>query len=152
MSWNLELTRCTNIKIYSQDFFFVPPRAPCRAFKNHIMKSTASPVQHKTAHICIPHAVCFAVSKYEEALTFTLLGDLEVFLAAQHHGLQHLMRRHVGLEVSRIPKLTHQLPKPLHQQKHDVARRPADPPVVFLFQEVVPQGRDIGEGLRKQWK
>lgn len=88
------------------------------------------------------------MSKHEEALTFTLLGDLEVFLAAQHHGLQHLMGRHVGLEVSRIPKFTHQLPKPLHQQKHDVARRPADVPVVFLFQEVVPQGRDIGEGLR----
>lgn len=33
---------------YLQGFFFVPPRAPCRAFKNQVMKSTASPAGHKT--------------------------------------------------------------------------------------------------------
>lgn len=45
---------------------------------------------------------------------FTLLGNLEVLLAAKHHSLQHLMGRHVGLEVSRIPKFAHQFTKPLH--------------------------------------
>lgn len=33
---------------YSHGFFFVPPRAPCRAFKNHVIKSTASPAEQKT--------------------------------------------------------------------------------------------------------
>lgn len=33
---------------YLHVFFFVPPRAPCRAFKNHVMKSTASPAEQKT--------------------------------------------------------------------------------------------------------
>lgn len=80
----------------------------------------------------------------------TLLGDLEVLLAAQDYCLQHLMGRHVSLEISRIPKFTHELAKPLHQQEHDVAGWPADSPVVLLLQEIVPQGRDIGEGLRKR--
>lgn len=31
----------------SHGFFFVPPRAPCRAFRNHVMKSTASPANKK---------------------------------------------------------------------------------------------------------
>lgn len=84
--------------------------------------------------------------------TITLLGNLEVLLAAQHHGLQHLVGRHVGLEVSRIPKFTHELPEPLHQQKHDVSWWPADPPVVFLLQEVVPQGRNVGKGLSSKRK
>lgn len=94
--------------------------------------------------------MCYTIFKYEYTLIFTLLGDLEVFLAAQDYCLQHLMGRHVSLEVSWIPKLTHELAEPLHQQEHDVTGRPADSPVVLLFQEIVPQRRDIGEGLRKR--
>lgn len=59
------------------------------------------------------------------------------------------MGRHVGLKVSWIPKFTHKLAEPLHEQEHDVAGWPADSPVVLLLQEIVPQGRDIGEGLRE---
>ena len=76
-----------------------------------------------------------------------MLGDLEVLLAAQHHGLQHLVGRHMGLEVSGVPKFAHQLAKPLHEQEHDVAGWPADSSVVFLFQEIVPQWRNIGQSL-----
>lgn len=82
----------------------------------------------------------------------TLLGDLEGLLAAQHHSLQHLVRRHVGLEVPRVPQLAHELAKPLHQEEHDVARRPADAPVVLLLQEVVPQRGHIGQRLEKRQK
>lgn len=36
------------IMTYLHVFFFVPPRAPWRAFRNHVMKSTASPAEHRT--------------------------------------------------------------------------------------------------------
>lgn len=58
----------------------------------------------------------------------------------------------MGLEVSWIPKFTHELAEPLHEQEHDVAGWPADSPVVLLLQEIVPQGRHIGEGLRKRFE
>lgn len=48
------------------------------------------------------------------------------------------MWRHMGFEVARVPELAHELPKALHQQKHDVTRRPADFAIVVLLEEVVP--------------
>lgn len=80
----------------------------------------------------------------------TLLGNLEVLLAAKHHSLQHLMGRHVSLEVSWIPKFAHQLTKPLHQEEHDVPWWSADSPVVFLLQEVVSQWWNIGKSLENK--
>lgn len=62
------------------------------------------------------------------------------------------MRRHVGLEVSWIPKFAHQLTKSLHQEEHDVSWWPADSSVVFLLQEVVSQRWDIGKSLRRRGK
>lgn len=62
------------------------------------------------------------------------------------------MGRHVGLEVSRIPKFAHQLTKPLHQEEHDVPWWPADPPVVFLLQEVISQRWNIGKRLGRRGK
>lgn len=85
-------------------------------------------------------------------INLTLLSNLEVLLAAQHHSLQHLMGRHVGLEVSWIPKFSHQLTKPLHQEEHDVPRWPADSSIVFLFQEVVSQRWNIGKSLGRRIK
>lgn len=87
-------------------------------------------------------------STVSDNYSITLLGNLEVLLAAQHHSLQHLMGRHVCLEVSRIPKFAHQLTKPLDQEDHDVPRWPADSLVVFLLQEVVSQRWYIGKCLR----
>lgn len=69
----------------------------------------------------------------------TLLGNLEVLLAAKHYSLQHLMGRHMGLEVSRIPKFAHQFTKPLYQEEHDIPWWPADSSVVFLLQEIITQ-------------
>ncbi|KAG8141122.1 hypothetical protein E2320_006796, partial [Naja naja] len=65
----------------------------------------------------------------------TLLGDLEVLLAAQNHGLQHLMGGDVGLEVPGVPQLPHELPKPLDQQEHDVPWGAPDVLVVLLLQK-----------------
>lgn len=79
----------------------------------------------------------------------TLFGDLEVLLGAEHHGLQHLVGRDVGLEVTWVPQLPHQLPEALHQQEHDVTRGPANTTIVLLLQEIVPQGRDIRQGLER---
>lgn len=67
-----------------------------------------------------------------------MFSDLKGLFAAQHHGLQHFMRRHVGFEVTRVPELAHELAEALHQQKHDVTRRPADFAIVVLLEEVVP--------------
>lgn len=80
----------------------------------------------------------------------TLLCNLEVLLAAQHYSLQHLVGRHMGLKVSWIPKFAHQLTKPLHQEKHDVSRGPADSSVVFLLQEVISQRWNIRKSLEKR--
>lgn len=77
-----------------------------------------------------------------------MLGDLEVLLATQHYGLQHLVGRHVGLEVPGVPQLAHQLTESLHQQEHDVTRWPTDTAVILLFQKVVPQWGHIGQGLK----
>lgn len=63
----------------------------------------------------------------------TLLGDLEGLLTAQHHSLQHFVRRHVGLKVAWVPEFAHELAKALHQQEHDVAGRPPDPTVALLL-------------------
>lgn len=204
--------------IYLHVFFFVPPRAPWRAFRNHVIKSTASPTKQKTInrnrkidcrgaggtaaglfteerpndtdlqcksmkqntsfkfwmikssttvlakksmsllilaenqHIAFPRSAVYKLVQCRSLWTLqqTLLGNLEVLLAAKHHSLQHLMGRHMGLEVSRIPEFTHKLPKPLHQKDHDVARWPADSLVVFLLQEVVPQRWNIGKSLKRR--
>lgn len=77
----------------------------------------------------------------------TLLGDLEVLVAAQHHGLEHLVGGHMGLEVPWIPKFAHELAKALHQEEHDVSWRSADCSVVLFLQEVVSQGGNVGKSL-----
>lgn len=82
------------------------------------------------------------------SLWLTLLCDLEPLLAAQHHSLQHLMGRHVGLEVARVPQLADQLPKALHQQELLVAGWALDLAVVLFPQEVVPQWCHVREWLR----
>lgn len=77
---------------------------------------------------------------------------MEVLLAAEHHSLQHLVWRNMGLEVSGIPKLTHKLPKPLHQKEHDIPRWPADSLVVLLLQKEVSQRWNIAKSLNmKNW-
>ena len=43
----------------------------------------------------------------------TLFSDLESLLAGRGHGLQHLVRTDVSLEVVRVPKLTEQLSNPV---------------------------------------
>lgn len=80
--------------------------------------------------------------------SLTLLGDLEVLLTAQNHSLQHLMGRDVSFEVPGVPQLPHQLSKPLNQQKHDIPRRTLNVLVILFLQEVIPQGRDVGQCLR----
>lgn len=84
--------------------------------------------------------------------SITLLGNLEVLLAAEHHSLEHLMGRNVGLEVSGIPKLPHKLSEPLHQEEHDVPGWPADSLVVLLLQKEVSQRRNVAKSLnRENW-
>lgn len=80
----------------------------------------------------------------------TLLGNLEVLFAAEHHSLQHLVRRNVGLEVSGIPKLAHKFAKPLHQKEHDISRWPADLLVVLLLQKEVSQRWNVAKSLKKR--
>ena len=41
-----------------------------------------------------------------------LSGDLKSLLAAEDHRLQHLVRRHVSFEMTRIPQFPHQFSKP----------------------------------------
>lgn len=82
----------------------------------------------------------------------TLLGNLEVLLAAEHHSLQHLVWRNVGLEVSGIPKLAHKFAKPLHQKEHDISRWPADLFVVLLLQKEVSQRWNVAKSLKKRIK
>lgn len=81
----------------------------------------------------------------------TLLGNLEVLLAAEHHSLQHLVWRNVGLEVSGIPKLAHKFAKPLHQKEHNISRGPADP-LVVLLQKEVSQRWNVAKSLKKKIK
>lgn len=130
---------------HSHGFFLVPPRAPCRAFKNHVIKSTASPAEQKT--INHPYRGVFSSHCVLKVEVITLLCNLEGLLAAQHYSLQHLMGRHMGFKVPRVPKFAHQLTKPLHQEKHDVTWWPSDLPVVLLLQKIVSQRWYVGKSL-----
>ena len=49
----------------------------------------------------------------EELDGVALVRDLELLLGAEHHRLQHLVRRDVRLEVLRVPQLPDQLAEPL---------------------------------------
>lgn len=55
----------------------------------------------------------------------------------------------MSLEIPGIPQLPHELPKPLNQQKHDVAWGALDVLVILLLQEIIPQGWDVRQGLEK---
>lgn len=80
-------------------------------------------------------------------LSLTLFGDLESLLAAKNNSLKHLMRRNVCLEVPGVPELSHQLSKPLDQQKHNIPWRALDVLVIVFLQEVVPKRRNIRQSL-----
>ena len=89
-----------------------------------------------------------AATELRVAMLLTLLCDLEAFLTAQHHRLQHLVRTDVRLEVARVPQLAQQLAEALHQQEHAVARRALDAAVVLFAQEIVAQRRHVREHLQ----
>ncbi len=86
----------------------------------------------------------------EERDRVALLRNLERLLGAEHDGLEHLVRRDVGLEVARVPELAEQLAEPLGQERHDVAGRLLDARVVFLAQEVVAERADVRQRLDEE--
>lgn len=77
----------------------------------------------------------------------TLLGDLKSLLAAKDDSLKHLVGRHMCLEISRVPELSHQLSKTLDQQEHDIPRRTLDVLIIVFFQEVVSERRNVRQSL-----
>jgi len=77
------------------------------------------------------------------SLLHTLFGDLVLLVAAADDGLQHLVWTHMGLEVARVPELTNQLSKPLHQYEHLISRCSLDAHVVLLTQEIVAYRSDV---------
>lgn len=87
------------------------------------------------------------VSKNMNDLLITLFGDLESLLAAKYNSLKHLVGGDMGLEISRVPELSHQLSETLDQQEHDIPWRTLYVLIIVFFQEVVPKRRNIRQSL-----
>lgn len=79
-----------------------------------------------------------------------MLSDAKATLRRVADRLQQLVRRHVRLEVARVPHLAHQLAKALHQRRAAEVRGRAHRVaigIVFRTQKVVAQRRDAHQRL-----